>query len=167
MELKDPKLFRQQSYINGQWVDADGGETATVSNPSDGKVLGTIPNCGPTETRRAIEAANAAWPAWRAKTAKERSDILRRWYDLMLAHADDLAKIMTLEQGKPFLEAKGEIAYGASFIECHPTSYGRQANCCSQGANRRLLRNYALEFSQCHDYEKSGTCFGCRLPDGR
>jgi len=117
MDLKDPKLFRQQAYINGQWGDADSGETAPVTNPANNETLGTVPNCGADETRRAIEAANAAWPAWRAKTSKERADILRRWNDLMLAHADDLAKIMTLEQGKPFLEAKGEIAYGASFIE--------------------------------------------------
>ncbi|MCB9929607.1 MAG: NADP-dependent succinate-semialdehyde dehydrogenase [Alphaproteobacteria bacterium] len=117
MDLKDPKLFRQQAYIAGQWVDADSGETAAVTNPADNAVLGSVPNCGPDETRRAIEAANAAWPAWRAKTAKERADILRRWADLMMENADDLAKIMTLEQGKPFLEAKGEIAYGASFIE--------------------------------------------------
>jgi succinate-semialdehyde dehydrogenase / glutarate-semialdehyde dehydrogenase len=117
MQLNDPKLFRQQAYINGQWVNADSGETVNVTNPSNGEVIGTIPNCGPGETRRAIEAANAAWGAWRKKTAKERADILRRWNDLMLANADDLAKIMTLEQGKPFLEAKGEIAYGASFID--------------------------------------------------
>lgn len=117
MDLKDPKLFRQQAYISGQWVDADSGETSAVTNPADSAVLGSVPNCGPDETRRAIEAANAAWPAWRAKTAKERADILRRWNDLMLENADDLAKIMTLEQGKPFQESKGEIAYGASFIE--------------------------------------------------
>lgn len=117
MNLNDPNLFRQQAYINGEWVNADSGKESKVTNPSNDTLLGTIPNCGPDETRRAIEAANAAWPAWRSKTAKERSDILRRWNDLMLQNADDLAKIMTLEQGKPFLEAKGEIAYGASFIE--------------------------------------------------
>tara|TARA_R110002096_G_scaffold36365_14_gene101690 strand:- start:628 stop:2085 length:1458 start_codon:yes stop_codon:yes gene_type:complete len=117
MQLNDPKLFRQQAYINGKWSDADSGETAEVTNPSNNEVIGTVPNMGPDETRRAIEAANAAWPAWRAKTAKERSDILRRWYNLMTEATDDLAKIMTLEQGKPLAEAAGEIAYGASFVE--------------------------------------------------
>ena len=117
MDLKDPKLFRQQAYVNGAWSDADSCETVPVTNPSTSEVIGHVPNMGADETRRAIEAANAAWPAWRAKTAKERADILRRWNDLMLENADDLAKIMTLEQGKPFQEAKGEIAYGASFIE--------------------------------------------------
>ncbi len=117
MDLKDPKLFRQQAYLNGAWSDADNGESVPVTNPSTNEVIGHVPNMGPDETRRAIEAANAAWPAWRAKTAKERADILRRWNDLMLENADDLGKIMTLEQGKPFQEAKGEVAYGASFIE--------------------------------------------------
>ena len=115
--LKDPKLFRQQCYIDGAWLDADGGGTITVDNPSTGDSLGTVPKMGAAETRRAIEAAEAALPAWRAKTAKERAQILRRWFDLMMANQDDLAAIMTAEQGKPFAEAKGEIAYAASFIE--------------------------------------------------
>ncbi len=117
MQLKDQALFRQQCYIDGAWVDADSGETQKVTNPANGDVIATVPRMGADETRRAIEAANAAFPAWRAKTAKERSDILRRWYELMMEHQDDLGKIMTLEQGKPLAEAKGEIAYGASFIE--------------------------------------------------
>ena len=115
--LKDPKLFRQQCYIDGAWLDADGGGTITVDNPSTGDSLGTVPKMGAAETRRAIEAAEAALPAWRAKTAKERAQILRRWFDLMMANQEDLAAIMTAEQGKPFAEAKGEIAYAASFIE--------------------------------------------------
>ncbi len=116
-QLADPALFRQQAYVDGAWVDADSGKTLEVSNPATGEVLGTVPNMGAAETRRALEAANAAWPAWRAKTAKERSQILRKWFDLMMAHQDDLAVLMTMEQGKPLAEAKGEIAYGASFIE--------------------------------------------------
>jgi succinate-semialdehyde dehydrogenase/glutarate-semialdehyde dehydrogenase len=116
-ELKDASLFRQQCYVNGQWIDADSGETINVTNPADESVLGTIPKLVAAETRRAIEAANAAWPAWREKTAKERSAILRSWFDLMLENQEDLAKLMTLEQGKPLAEAMGEIAYGASFVE--------------------------------------------------
>ena len=116
-ELKDMSLFREQCYVNGQWIDADAGATIDVTNPADGALLGTIPKLGSDETRRAIEAANAAWPAWRAKTAKERSAILRRWFDLMMENQEDLAKLMTLEQGKPLAESMGEIAYGASFVE--------------------------------------------------
>ena len=117
LQLKDPSLFRQQCYINGAWADADSGKTIPVTNPATGEILGTVPNMGTAETRRAIEAANAAWPGWRAKTAKERSIILRRWFDLMMANQEDLAKLLTAEQGKPLAEARGEIAYGASFIE--------------------------------------------------
>ncbi len=116
-ELKDMSLFRQQCYIDGTWQDADSGETVEVTNPADGSVLGTVPKMGAAETRRAIEAAEKAFPAWAAKTAKERATILRRWYDLMMENQDDLGKLMTLEQGKPLAEAKGEIAYGGSFIE--------------------------------------------------
>jgi succinate-semialdehyde dehydrogenase / glutarate-semialdehyde dehydrogenase len=116
-ELKDPSLFRQQCYIDGAWVGADSGKTIQVTNPANSAVLGTIPNMGAAETRRAIEAANAALPAWRAKLAKERSVILRRWFDLMMANQEDLARIMTAEQGKPLAEARGEISYAAAFIE--------------------------------------------------
>ena len=115
--LKDLQLFRQQCYIDGKWSDADSGKTVTVSNPASGEILGTIPNMGTDETRRAIDAANAAFPAWRAKTAKERSTILRKWFELMMLHQEDLAKLMTAEQGKPLSESRGEIAYAASFIE--------------------------------------------------
>lgn len=117
MKLSDPKLFRQQNYINGAWADADSGETIDVTNPATGEKLGTVPKAGTAETRRAIEAANAAWPAWRAKTAKERAAILRKWFELMMANQDDLGILMTAEQGKPLAEAKGEVAYAASFIE--------------------------------------------------
>ncbi len=117
LSLKDPSLLRQQCYINGKWADADSGKTIDVTNPATGEVLGTIPNMGAAETRRAIEAANVAWPAWRKKTAKERANILRKLFNLMLENQEDLAVLMTAEQGKPLAEAKGEIAYAASFIE--------------------------------------------------
>jgi succinate-semialdehyde dehydrogenase/glutarate-semialdehyde dehydrogenase len=117
LNLKDPSLFRQQCYVDGQWVDADSGDTIAVTNPATGDALGTIPKMSTAETRRAIDAANVAYPAWRAKTAKERSQILRKWFDLMMANQEDLARILTAEQGKPLAEARTEIAYGASFIE--------------------------------------------------
>ncbi|WP_183439556.1 NADP-dependent succinate-semialdehyde dehydrogenase [Pseudoduganella violacea] len=117
MQLKDPSLLRQQAYLNGAWSDADNGETHAVTNPATGEQIGTIPNMGTAETRRAIEAANAAWPAWRKKSAKERAVVLRKWYELILENADDLALLMTTEQGKPLAESKGEVQYGASFIE--------------------------------------------------
>jgi succinate-semialdehyde dehydrogenase/glutarate-semialdehyde dehydrogenase len=115
--LKDPKLFRDRAYIDGAWADADSGTRFEVDNPASGAIVGRVPNMGGAETRRAIEAANAALPAWRALPAKERSRILRKWFDLIVAHADDLALILTTEQGKPLAEAKGEILYGASFVE--------------------------------------------------
>jgi len=115
--LKDRLLFRQQCHVDGEWIAADSGATLDVTNPSTGERLGGVPRLGAAETRRAIRAAAAAWPAWRARTAKERGALLRRWFDLLLAHQDDLAAILTLEQGKPLAEARGEILYGASFIE--------------------------------------------------
>jgi succinate-semialdehyde dehydrogenase/glutarate-semialdehyde dehydrogenase len=115
--LKDPSLLRDACLVAGEWVAADDGGTIVVDNPSTGAVVGSVPNMGVAETRHAIEFANAALPAWRTKTAKERAVILRRWFDLMMANQDDLAAIMTAEQGKPLAEAKGEIAYAASFIE--------------------------------------------------
>jgi succinate-semialdehyde dehydrogenase/glutarate-semialdehyde dehydrogenase len=117
MKLKDEKLFRQQAYIDGEWVDAVGGATLAVEDPATGETLGTVPKMGAEETRRAIEAAERAWPSWRARTAKERAQILRRWHDLMMANQEDLATLMTAEQGKPLPESRGEIAYAAAFIE--------------------------------------------------
>ena len=117
IKLKDPKLFRQQDYVDGAWVDADDGGTIAVDNPATGEKLGTVPRMGAAETRRAIIAAERALPQWRAMTGKERSAILRKWADLMMANQGDLAVLMTAEQGKPLAESKGEIAYAASFIE--------------------------------------------------
>ena len=117
LELRDASLLRQQCFIGGQWCDADSGETFEVNNPATGALLARVPKMGAAETRRAILAADQAWAGWRAKTAKERSLILRRWHELMLENQDDLALLMTSEQGKPLAEAKGEIQYAASFIE--------------------------------------------------
>ncbi|MEP6877190.1 MAG: aldehyde dehydrogenase family protein, partial [Burkholderiales bacterium] len=117
LKLKDPSLFKQQAYIAGAWVDADDGKTVAVTNPASGEQLGTVPMCGTAETVRAIAAADQAQQLWRDVPAKERAAILRKLNDLMLANVDDLALIMTSEQGKPLAEAKGEIAYAASFIE--------------------------------------------------
>ncbi len=117
MRLKDTELLRAQCYIDGRWVDADDGATIEVVNPATGRPIGTVPRGGAAETRRAIEAAAAAFPAWSRRTAKDRAGVLRRWHDLMMAHQDDLATLMTAEQGKPLAESRGEIAYAASFIE--------------------------------------------------
>ncbi|RDD61588.1 NADP-dependent succinate-semialdehyde dehydrogenase [Ferruginivarius sediminum] len=116
-KLQDAKLFRQQAYVNGKWRDAASGETIQVTNPASGEVIGTIPSMGAAETREAIEAADRAWPAWRAKTAKERANILRTWFNLIMQAQEDLAALMTTEQGKPLAESRGEVAYGASFVE--------------------------------------------------
>jgi len=117
LPLQDPSLFRQANYLDGKWIEADGGKTVIVKNPASGEAIGEVPAMGRSETRRAIEAAARALPLWRSMLAKERAAILRRLNDLMMANADDLAVIMTAEQGKPLSESKGEIAYAASFIE--------------------------------------------------
>ena len=111
------RLFRQHAYLDGQWLAADEGGSQAIFNPANGEEIGRVPNMGSAEAQRAIAAANAAWPAWRARTAKERSTILKRWHGLILENADALAEILTLEQGKPLAEARGEILYAASFIE--------------------------------------------------
>src|SRR3954464_1588197 len=117
LNLKDAKLFREQCYIDGTWCDAEGNKTIAVHNPATGAVLGAVPRMSTAEAKRAVEAAERALPAWSAKTGKERAVILRKWFDLMMASQEDLAQIMTAEQGKPLTESRGEIAYGASFIE--------------------------------------------------
>ena len=114
-EFKDPKLFREAAYIDGQWITAS--KTFSVDNPATGEIIANVPDLGASETRQAIEAANRAFPAWSKKTAKERAIILRRWFDLLLANQEDLAKLMTLEQGKPLAEARGEVAYAGAFLE--------------------------------------------------
>ena len=117
ISLKDPSLLHEQCYVDGTWIDAADGKCIDVNNPASGEIIATVPSLSAHETRRAIEAANAAWPEWRAKTGKERANIMRRWYTLMMENQEDLAVLMTSEQGKPILESRGEIAYAASFIE--------------------------------------------------
>jgi succinate-semialdehyde dehydrogenase/glutarate-semialdehyde dehydrogenase len=117
IKLKDSSLWKESCLIDGQWLPADSGQTTEIRNPANGDLLGTVPVMAAAETRRAITAAHAAMPAWAKKTAGERAKIMRRWFDLMIANVDDLAVIMTAEQGKPLAESKGEIAYAASFIE--------------------------------------------------
>jgi succinate-semialdehyde dehydrogenase/glutarate-semialdehyde dehydrogenase len=117
VELNDPSLLRQQCYINGQWRNADNGQTIAIANPATHEVIGHVPVMGSAETLAAIDAAQAALPAWRALTAKDRGQKLRRWFELIHQHSDDLALLMTTEQGKPLAEAKGEVGYAASFIE--------------------------------------------------
>lgn len=117
LSLRDPNLFRQQAFVGGRWVDATGGGVKQVLNPANGQLIGTVPNCGVKEAREAIEAADKALPDWRSRTAKVRAQLLRKWFDLIMANQEDLAVLMTVEQGKPLVESRGEIAYAASFIE--------------------------------------------------
>jgi succinate-semialdehyde dehydrogenase/glutarate-semialdehyde dehydrogenase len=117
MQLSDKTLLKTQAYINGQWVAGDGGSTFAVTNPANGETLAEVASCGTAETRRAIEAAEAAMIEWRARSAKERSAILRKWFNLMMDAQEDLAQILTAEQGKPLAESRGEVAYGANYIE--------------------------------------------------
>ncbi|MBV8678900.1 MAG: aldehyde dehydrogenase family protein, partial [Aquitalea sp.] len=112
LNLKDPSLLKQQCYINGEWLDADNGETIPVTNPATGEIIASVPKMGTAEAERAVAGAAEAFKTWKKKSAKERSVILRRWFELMMANQDDLAVILTSEQGKPLAEAKGEIAYG-------------------------------------------------------
>jgi succinate-semialdehyde dehydrogenase/glutarate-semialdehyde dehydrogenase len=115
--LANPALFRQNAYVDGKWVDARSGKTIDVDNPATGEIVGTVPKMGAAETRDAIEAANRALVSWRKKTGKERAAVLRRWFDLMMENQEDLARLMTVEQGKPLTESRGEVAYAASFLE--------------------------------------------------
>jgi succinate-semialdehyde dehydrogenase/glutarate-semialdehyde dehydrogenase len=117
IQLSDQSLLRTQAYIGGKWVDSDNGETYAVENPANGKVLANVASCGAAETRRAIEAAGKAMQSWRRKTAVERAAIMRKWFNLMMENQEDLARLMTAEQGKPLAESRGEIAYGASYVE--------------------------------------------------
>jgi hypothetical protein len=140
VNLKKPELFRQHAYIDGEWIGADSAATITVGNPSTGAVIGHVPRMGGAETRRAIEAADRALPAWRALSAKERAITLRRWYELIIENQDDLARIMTLEQGKPLAEARGEIVFAASYIEWYAEEGKRiYGDVIPGSADKRLL----------------------------
>ena len=117
MELKNKSLFKQECFIGGEWIKSYSNETIEVDNPATQDLVGLVPKCGTKETKQAINLANEAFKNWKNKTAKERSIVLKKWHDLILENIDDLAHIMTVEQGKPFAEAKGEITMGASYIE--------------------------------------------------
>ncbi|MBI1206516.1 MAG: succinate-semialdehyde dehydrogenase [Azospirillum sp.] len=141
VQLSDVGLLRRQAYIDGAWVDADEGGTFPVTNPANGELIVEVPNLGAAETRRAIAAADAAWGGWRAKTAKERATLLRRWFELIMANQEDLARLMTVEQGKPLAESRGEVAYGANFVEWFAEEakrvYGDTIP--SHGADKRIV----------------------------
>ena len=141
MQLRDPQLFREQAFIAGTWTAADNGATVAITNPANGITLAQVPDMGAAETRRAIAAANAAWPAWRALTAKQRGAVLRKWFELIVANADDLALLMTSEQGKPLTEARGEALYAASFVEWFAEEAKRTYGDVIPGtvANQRLI----------------------------
>ena len=157
MQLKDARLFRQQAYIEGTWLDADSGLTIKVNNPATNEIIGTVPKMGAAETRRAIEAAERALPAWRALTAKERATKLRRWFELMMENQDDLGRLMTLEQGKPLAEAKGRDCLRrfvhrmvcrrrqAHLWRHHSGSSAGQAPAGHEAANRCDCRDYPVE----------------------
>src|SRR6185312_8609711 len=117
LKLKDETLLRSDAYVNGEWVGAASGARFPVTNPATGETIAEMANFDPADVRNAIELANAAWPAWRGKTAKERAGLMRKWFELIMANQEDLARLMTAEQGKPLAETRGEVAYGASFIE--------------------------------------------------
>ena len=117
MKIKHKALFNEQCYINGEWANSNNNETIEVNNPATLKIIGNVPNCGTEETKRAIDAANSSWKEWRDKPAIERSRLLRKWFNLIEENHEDLAQIMTIEQGKPIAESRGEITYGASFVE--------------------------------------------------
>ena len=164
MKLKDSTLLRQQCYVNGAWVDAAGGATLPVTNPATGEKLGTVPAINAAGAEAAVAAAHRAFPAWAAKTAKERAVILRRWYELIMANQEDLAVLMTAEQGKPLAESRGEIAYAASFIEWFaeeaqarlrrrdPGPPAGQAHPGAAPAGRRGRRDHAVEFPRRDDH---------------
>ncbi len=141
LTLNDPALWQTKGHINGAWTDATSGKTFAVLDPATGEHLAGVPDMGASETRYAIESANTALPAWRARTAKDRANILRKWFDLCMAAQADLALLMTREQGKPLAEAAGEVAYGASFIEWFAEEgkriYGDVIP--SHGADKRII----------------------------
>ena len=117
MDIANKKLFKQQCFIDGEWINSEKNETINVNNPATNEIIGNVPNCGKQETTKAILAAEKSWKEWKSKTSKERSIILKKWYRLIEDNHEDLAKIMTIEQGKPMAESRGEITYGASFVE--------------------------------------------------
>ncbi len=167
--LADGALLKAESFIDGAWTPAESGARFTVTNPADGLKLAEVANAGAAEATRAIAAAQRAMPAWRAKTAKERAAILRKWFELIVANQEDLAKLMTAEQGKPLAESRGEVLYGASFIEWfaeegqarlrrHDSHRGAgQAAARPEGADRGLRGHHALELPERDDHAQGRT----------
>ena len=173
LQLKDMTLLKRQGWIDGQWVDADSGKVFAVTNPATGQTLVEVADMGAAETRRAIDAAARALPGWRGKTAKERAQVLRKWFDLIIAHTEDLAQLMTAEQGKPLAEARGEVAYGASFVEWFAEEAKRDPHIGqrppplgAQAADRRVRRDHPLELSDRNDHPQGGARPGRRLHGG-
>ncbi len=178
MQIEDSDLLRSRCYIGGEWLEADNAARLDVTDPASGEVVARVPNLEAAETRRAIEAAERAWRPWRELTAAERGAMLRRWHDLMLENQEDLARIMTAEQGKPLAEARGEIAYAASFLDWFaeegrrvygdliPPHQAGQAHPGAQAAHRRVRRHHPLELSRRHDHPQGGRGTGRRLPRG-
>ena len=144
MKVQNQELLRSQCYANGQWIENENGNRITVFDPATGEPVGSVPAMSGRETAAVIEAAHRAWPAWRALTAKERSRLLRRWYDLLVAHHQDLAAIMTMEQGKPLAEAREEVLYGAGYIEWYAEEakrvYGDTIPMAQQGKRIIVLK---------------------------
>ena len=159
--LNDPSLLKTDALINGAWVP--GSSRFAVNDPATGAHLADVANLGAADAEAAIAAANAAWPAWRSKTAKERSILLRQWYELLMANVEDLGRIMTTEQGKPFAEAKGEVIYGASFVEWFAEE-AKRVN--GETADWRLRRHHAMEFPAGDDHPQSGAGAGRWLHRG-
>ncbi len=179
LALKDPSLLKSQCLVDGNWIDAADGKTIDVTNPADGSVIGTVPSLSVDTIKEAINASNKALPAWAAKTAKERAGILRKWFDLIVANADDIALIMTSEQGKPLAEARGEVLYAASFIEWFAEEakrvYGDTIPATQPGQRLTVIRqpvgvdrcNHAMELPGGNDYAKGSARTGCWLHDDR
>ena len=177
--LSDPTLLVERASVAGAWIGAATGGTIPVVNPATGEAIATVPDLGAGETRDAIAAAERAWPAWRARPAAERSALLERWHDLMLENLEDLAVIMTAEQGKPLAEARGEVRYGASFVKWfaeeararlrrgHPRAHGRPPHRGPEGARRRVGGDHALELPERDDHAQGGPGPRRGLPDGR
>jgi succinate-semialdehyde dehydrogenase / glutarate-semialdehyde dehydrogenase len=170
--LRDPSLFVERAYVGGEWIDAAGEATIDVVDPATGTSIGAVPALGAAETRQAIAAADAAWAGWRAQSAGERARLLMRWHDLMLEHQEDLAVIVTVEQGKPLAESRGEIVYGASFVKWFAEEARRvygdvipaPGNGGAEGASRCLSCHHALEFPQRDDHAQMRAGIGGWMP---
>jgi len=162
MQLSDKKLLKTKAYINGEWLDGDGGDTFAVTDPATGDSIAEVASCGTAETRRAIEAAEAAMLTWRKRSVKDRAGILRKWFNLMMDAQEDLAQILTAEQGKPLAEARGEIAYGANYIEWFAEE-GKRVYGDTIPAPSDDKRIVVLEFPECDADPKNRAGVSCRM----